>query len=624
LGGYENSFLVDGNTLTEVAGSPYVNFDTTPAPTTGEYLIYVDSGGNLGKVQIGSDLWDTDIYIVDMKNTVAGTGTITWTAASATLTYQAPDDGAAGTAVYIMGDDPSDDPHGYYKLYSSNTDNWVIVRVVGALGGNNSSTITIVKDETDYADEAIIKLAVVNWNNGTETLSNLRDIRSFVTADNRTETEEEHDSDGKHTKVLQQELRVNVGTNDGAIFGLAASMGVIGAAANNSGIYGSASTQGVVGWADGDYGVDAGAGNDYAVYGDAANDYGIFGIAGNNTGVYGKATHDYGGYFLALDNTGVFGSADTYGVYGSAIASYGGYFKASATGVYGSASNTAVYGYAPLLYGGYFKASESAVYASASNTAVYGVASASAVYASAANNTGFYGIASSYGAYITATEQIGIYAEGRDNTAIYAVATNPDTVAALTITGIYSTAANPWSHRYAIAIVGVADNSAATGIYGSAGTAGTGVRGAGVSGVGVLGTCLGDGVAGVLGSQSSSIGVKGLADNTAVYGLAGAAYGVHGKGSSYGIFGSADANVGVYGLADGDTGGYFVASDDVGCKGVAADTGGWFSGGTVGLYIQNTLNVSCATVATNAAVSSGLPVTLSDNTVYVIPLYTTV
>lgn len=545
LGGYENSFLVDGVTLTEVSGSPYVNFDTTPAPTTGEYLIYIDSGGNLDKVQIGSDLWDTDIYIVDMKNTVAGTGTITWTAASASLTYQAPDDGSAGAAVYVMGDNPSDDPSGYYKLYSSNTDNWVIVRVVGALGGNNSSTITIVKDETDYADESMLKLAVVNWNSGTETLSNLRDIRSFVTADNRTETEEEHDADGRHTKVLQQELRVNVGTNNDAIFGSASLRGVVGEAtsiigvygeAPNSGIYGYAATHnGVVGSAETNDGVKGLANSQFGVYGsaetcgvkgEASVDTGVFGWAPyGDTGVKGQATGLYGVYAIA-SGTGVYGSASSTGIYGHGNLIYGGYFTASNTGIYGTAG---------ALYGLYAKASESAIYGSASNTAIYAIVS---------GNTAVYGSAVSRAIYGVANSKIGVYGSA-------------------SVTGGDFAASNTAIKGEAPGVIGGYLQASATGIYGYA----------------EVDTA-------IYARAGGDIGVYAIASSdTGVYGEADASGGAFSANAgNYGVWAQAATNYGAYGHAAGATGVFGSAEDSVGVYGYCGTLGVWGSADYTAVY----------------------------------------
>jgi len=551
LGGFENSFLVDGVTLTEVSGSDEVHFSTVPFPDDGEYLIYVDSAGNLEKVQIGNALWTTNIYLVDMINTVAGTGTIAWDSTAVTggyLTYQAPGDVGPGANVYLMASDPGAAYSGYYKLYSSNTDNWILVEVTGALGVSvPAQNITIVKDETNYAEETMLKICVVNWVGGTQTLSSLRDIRSFITADNRSEAQEDHDTAGQHTKVLQNRLRVRVSSaEDGALMGVAGTMGVWGSALSHSGIVGlAASNVGVYGSAD-----------NIGMFGLAANDTGGAFVA-DNTAVYGTASSIYGGFFRASSSA----------LLASAIDDSAGIFIASEFGVYGTASNRGVCGVAGTDYGGSFSA--------LSHYGVWGTASSLAVAGQAGVVTGAYGYA----------PNTGVVGEGALHVGVYGRAVAGDTGAcgqAAVATGVYGTAVNFGVYGLVASNTGVYGGAVLNvGVYGSAGVD-SGVVGHAIADTGVFGQAVSFGVYGyaatygIYGTADDKIGAFAYAPNTGAFCIAGV---------DTAIYASADGNIGVYAVADvqavyGTADGSAVvgsASNSLGVVGVAKHWAGFFS-----------------------------------------------
>jgi len=494
-GGFKNSFLIDGVTYENITGvnvgsNGSVAFDIVPIPDSGDYLIYLDSSGAPQKLLVaGRDaaqpFWDSDIELIDIRNKTAGNGTITWDDTTETLTWQAPGDGAAGDEVHVAGTTfaTGSNPSGYYKLFSSDTDNWIIVNITGALGAANNSTVTIDMDETDYPEDSLLKLAIVHWRDTTELLSNLRDIRRFTTSDTRPILEQEHDEDGYHTKAFRNQLRVAVESNafiataesGSAIYGevKTGDVAVQGTAAGSYGGYFKASDYGVYAEADNDYGVYGSATNDYGVYGEADNVYGVYGSAPNTavcgiaataTGIYGSAPNE-GVYGIAATNSGVFGSAkNNAGVKGIADSDYG---------VYGSAKNDfGVYGTADEDFG---------VYGRGKNFGVYGSAATnSGVFGTAFGDVGVCGKAANYGGSFTAKTETGLYGEAITNTAGFfactdaaATAANATGIVATAITGIYGEGDS----------IGVRGNG---DVYGVIGAASTGVWGIG-NGVGVYG-----------------------------------------------------------------------------------------------------------------------------------------
>lgn len=373
IGGSENKFLIDGityETIENVAAGTdaIVPFDTSPTTATGDYLIYLDSSAGQNKVSLSDTaLWDTDIYIVDMLNRQAGNCTITWDDSDGTLTYQAAGDAETGDAVTVL-EDTSGNPIGYYKLYSSNSDNWVIVRCVGALGAANSTTFATAMNVNDHPEERILKLAVVNWDLPTEVLSNLRDIRQYATADDKKMLLEEHDSDGAHTIPLRNTFRVGVESGP-AIHGRAVSVtGVYGVASASIGVFGSAA------------GVEGVSGT--------ASRVGVHGVA-SNTGVRGYAS-EYGGVLgIAASSTGVYGSAESKGIVGTASQNIAGSFKIdfSSDGVYrtaliATANNDGVKEFAYGVYGMATCTGGTAVFASGGKVGCWADGS-TGVYASA-------------------------------------------------------------------------------------------------------------------------------------------------------------------------------------------------------------------------------------------------
>ena len=540
LGGYTNSFLVDGVTLTAVVGSIYSNFDTVPIPVSGQYLVYVDSAGAISRVQIGDydDLTSQEfanfanLDIWDMHNNVAGTGEIEWDNATEAIRYKAQGDLAFGDWVYVANDPVVAGNYGTYKVYSSDTDNWIILQFSGVIGASNTETFTVVKDETTYADESTLKLCVVSWDATNEILTNLRDIRRFVTADNRAEFEEEHDEDGYHTKTLRNTLS----------------------------IYNNASDVGLDVVAD-NYGIRAGALTDTALAAYAVGDVGIYGSAAAATGAFIYAGADTGAYITAAVNTGVFAQAagDT-GVLGSAGGDIGVFGKVGGgTAVYGSAGGeVGVYGYAVANTGAYGKA--------AVNLGVYGSAGgATGVFGRAIADTGVYGSAGgATGVFGKAVANTGVYGSAGANRGVYGYA--------LVNTGVYGSVG---------AATGVAGEAVAnTGVYGSAGADG------GVYGYAVANT-------GVFGSAGAATGVAGSAvANTGVYGYAGANVGMYAHAVvDTGLYATAGGNIGVRVAAAGDTGLLASAIGNTGVYGGAAHYGGYFAAGSnwavnnvIGLY----------------------------------------
>jgi len=585
VGSFRNSFLVDGITYTSltgvvVGGTGVINFNIVPLPTTGEYLIYVDSAGEVQKVLIGTSLWTTTIKIVDIENTAAGDGEISWDAAARTLDYTAPGDVAGtGDVVYVMDNEMGGtEVEGYYKLYSGTRDNWVLVFCDGDLGITQSTTFAIEKNSTDNPDEAILKLCVVNWVSGTSTLADVRDLRKFVTADTSPLLLEEHDAAGNHTRVLAKSL--HVAAYGYGVYGSAhKGAGVIGEAASRYGVAGYAQTGGVYGTAVTNTGVRGIAGVDYGVEGSAAGSYGVygtavaFGVFGTATsigvcgsalsncgvfgqavssaikgqaaasiGVFGYAVSNTGVYGQALDNTGVHGKAnDNYGVYGEAVASdYGVYGTAGRDyGVYGKAvSSFGVFGRA-LSYGVKGQATSYGVIGDADKYGVHGTAINVAVYGNAEIDTGVYGYAST---------DYGVKGEAAESYGVYGVASTMGVYGTANEAGVYgsaSTSGVEGSASVSIGVYGSAPNYGVKGVAGEVGTPGN---------FGVIGTAYGNN--GVYGSASGILGVAGVASDTAVYGEAANNYGVRGSaGVSHGVYGQA-ATIGVAGVGVTETGVY--------------------------------------------------------------------
>ena len=527
LGGYENSFLIDGKTLTEVTGSPYVNFDITPIPTSGQYLIYIDNAGGLHKVQIGdyddalvrefTNFNNLDIW--DIHNLVAGTAEIEWAqnlgTSDGAIRYKAPGD-AFGDWVQVAAGvpgTPATGNWGIYKVYSSDTDNWIILQFNGAIGVSNTETFTTVQDETDYAAETMLKLCVVSWNATTEQLTNLRDIRRFVTADNRTEFEEEHDEDGAHTKTLRNIFRVYT-DSEGAVDASADSYGVLGRAGAVIGVYGYAA--------------------DTAVYGSVPNDSAGYFKANDATGVYGSGVNFMGGYFRA-NNIGLFGTAvadtgaylgaNNSAVVGSALVNTAGHFKAD--------GNIGVYGLAVGDTGGYFKAANSAVVGSVlANTAAYYKADVDiAVYGTAVGNTGGYlkaansavvgSVLGNAGGYFKADVNVGVYGTAVGNTGGYFKANNSAVVGSALVD-----TAGHFKADGAIAVYGSAPNTAGRFIANVA----TAIDATAVNATAIY-------------ASAPTRGIRAdVAGNTAMFGSAVGSFGLRGDAGHLAGFFAADSN----------------------------------------------------------------------------------
>ena len=513
-GSMKNSFLIDGisyDVLTGyAAGIPgSLSFDIIPAPTSGDYLIYVDSKGNPQYVKIAEyaplNIGDTqvlfspDIAIMDMHNQVAGTGRLDWDATNERLRWSSPADGGDalgyGPSVYLMGASDTTNSYGFYKVYSQNLVDWILVICTGTapLGISAASTFNIDKNETQHPDDSLLKIGIVTWNVLGEIHATMRDIRRFNTSDNREEVEEEHDENGCHTKVIKTWFRARAtkaaiygraivetgvfgeafggatgvygsASSDYGVYGLVgANYGVFGSAAGAYGVYGKANgnyaiygttpnNYGVYGGADGDYGVRGSAGNNYGVRGDADGAFGVYGAALANVGVGGSAAFDYGVYAEARGNYGVYGTADgDYGVRGEAGANYGVRGDAAGNyGVYGNAAvNSGVVGIAGGIVGvaGFAPATGGKFEAQVGNYGVSASAAAdTAIYGSAVNDVGMCG---------KAGNDYGVYGSAAGNYGGYFVAP------AANVTGI----------------VGIAQGNGATGIYGRGGAAGFGVGG---------------------------------------------------------------------------------------------------------------------------------------------------
>lgn len=589
LGGYNNSYLVDGriyDTLTGVTAGNYgyITFDTTPQPAAGDYLIYVDSAGALQKVLIGgyvagsvpeNPFWTANIQILDIYNTTAGTGTLNWDTADSSLTWTAPGD-AVGPKVYLQTGTST----GIFKVYSDN-DDWILLEIsAGGLGATNSSNITITKDETDYADESMLKICIVNWTGGgagSEQLTDLRDIRSYVTADNREEVQEEHDSEGRHTKILQQQFRVNAGTDSFAIYGAASDVGVYGRADSETGVYGWASETGVKGSASDSIAVHASAPNsaliasagvDYAIIGQARS-YGVVGSATQRYGVLGVADVAIGAYVVAPD-TALVVSADDLAITATVANDNAIIAIADNSAIYAAASDDiALNAVAANNYA--IKATalaDVAITATADNDAIKVTAGGNkAISASVAGNTC---------AILQANADTGVYAIADGQHAVYATASSSGVAVVVDVaTGVYADGgAREGVHGWADT-TGVYGGALNTGIMGEA-NVNYGVYGT-ASSIAIYGKATDNGVYGAA-SDENGIGVYGRAlDDISGTGVAGRAGSGAGGAGAIGVYGEAGANaVGVYGIA-GDTGVYGEVTGAGGFGGRFVNNGGAFA-----------------------------------------------
>jgi hypothetical protein len=654
IGSYLNSFLIDGNTFTEIDGyTPpnrgIISFDSSPSPLVGDYLIYLDSKAALKSVRIGTGgtaagyaLWNANVHILDIKNQQAGTGYINWDNGGGgnerTLSYKSPYDvGLAnpyGTSRHVLVDSTESQ---IFKLYSYTESDWIIVEIAAgsSLGGDqlNYAIGNIDLNDSEIPDDSILRVAMVYWDAVSEQLSDLRDLRRFVTFDGNSLFEEEHDSEGLHTKVLRSNLKIDVGIPNqyglevyagaNAINGYARSSlafygsvgagssscalfdagysAVIGSVTNNYGVVGSAGGSfGVFGTAS-RYGV-AGIASQFGVYGSATNVLGVYGAA-VESGAYGYAASSYGVVGSAVIQIGVLGSAQTIGVMGAAIR----------TGVYGAAASTGVYGTAAVSHGVIGAAADSAVAGSAGNVGVAGIAATNyGVFGSAAGYYGVYGVASN-SAIVGSASKVGIVGFG--TSAIRGVASGSAVATNSAIIGVYGSATNVGSTSYAYGVVGEVSNaSPGAAVYGRNLGNGPGVYGQGNS-VGVVGSGSACGVSGVGvlgGSFSGVVGVYGVGqDGGAFLGYAsvpGTVYGVSAGATNLGntvgavaLYGEVATGTAVKGIADSlyGVGGYFTGATGVFASGppaIAAATA-IIASAPVALVISGLISATGATTS---------------------------
>jgi hypothetical protein len=682
LGGHNNNFLIDGRMFDQLNGitpptQGVLSFDTTPAPSTGDYLLYIDRDGDLQKVHIGQGassndyvFWDDVIQFVDMKNRMSGAGELYWNNVTCTLSWRSPYDislgNPAGTPIAVLRL-PDFTFSGYCKLRSYTEDDWVIVQLSGNLGASwlapPYTVSNIELEESLVPEDEILKLGVVHWNAIAEDLDYLRDSRQFFTSDVSPSFLEEHNSDGTHTKVIQNTLQVGRGSNDygfmvgASQYGICISCidsygiiidaqdyavsahaqltaaycygesgigvygtgftGVYGAAPWGPAIQGSAVVYGVVGEAAA-LGV-AGYASNTAIYATASSLSAIVGIARSHSGICGFAqSGDYGVYGSASGRYGLYGIAATSGIVGTA-ASYGLVGVATAIGIFGTASSTAILGYA--------SANKGVCGFADGNTAIYGEAGGIyGVYGYAGSESGVFGTAvSSYGVFGKASK-IGVYGLANTN-GVYgsAVAEN----------GVVGFASNTGVYGYASESCGVFATAASsyavyakankTGIYATAATCGVSVLVNDSVGVYVLAT----NNTGVYAQAQATAMFGSALGNTAVfgkalsYGIFGSANvtGVCGRAGSLGVYGSATDSNGVYGKADvingiygeapnygivGSVAGIYgvagVAGAGIGVYGTAPDYGGYFEANTNGLAVSagtTGVSVSAGSTALN-------------------------
>lgn len=559
-GTYANSFLIDGQIIPVLNGVPagapgYVQFSPI-TEASADYMIYVDNNGNQLAVRIATYtpaapgdynvLFSANIRIYDIHNSTQGNGTLTWDDAARTLKWRSPADALIGfgTPQYVIEEDWGSGNHsGYYKLYSNNGTDWILVRVLGAIGGAGTSTFDVRKDEASYADESILKLAVVTWNQTDEVLVNIRDIRRFVSSEIRPHVEYEHDEFGLHTKVLRQELRIGVESqglhamaqDQQAIFGevVTGNTAVYGSAGSLLGVQGIASASGVYGYA-----------TNTAVLGSALNTVGAYGRA-SATGV-GASAVETGVYATAAVNTAI------YGVGGRNLAVYG--FVTNATNAFAE-NITGMYGVAEAT--------------PAANSQVFGVYGNATNAATAASATGVFGKAVAGTGVVGSGGIVGVFGN-----CVTAFAGTGSATAAETAYGVNAFATNATNQGSAIGVRGSVGGLLATAVYGSAPT-GTGVYGAAS-------------LRGVVGSASNTAVYGTAATATAVYGAAALATAVYGVASTYGGYYSAINSVALQAVADADFGVYASAKSSMGVYGQAnVNYAGYFKVSNVNVGYAN-------------------------------------
>ena len=615
LGGFNNSFLVDGTTLDSLAGITAGSEGSTLFTVdiaNGDYLIYVTNDGQLHKLSIASPtgpgdnpLWNSYIRIIDIENTVVGTCTVSWNVTSRSLSYQpADEEDDVGAPVYL----PATNYTGYYKVYSANETNWVIVEVTGDLGTTSSRSFTCSKENTTYPNESMLKLCVVNWAPGDETLSVLRDVRSYVTADNRAQAEEEHDTRGKHTKVLGQALRVAVATGPGLAAWASTSNAVIASAsataisavAQNNVIYANAVlNNGVVAIAS-VTAVNASASNAAvlarasvsAVVASATNSLAVYATAPTNA-IYGAAGNCA---IKGVAASAIGGAAFVFGIEGTAINSFAG-SEQYALGMYAHIDN----GTALLAR---VHASGYGVFADATaGTALYGLVpvggSGKAVYA---HNQGT-GIA----LVASASARTAIYATAPSSAIVGSVDSLAGTQAVIGIAsyqGVYGLASN-------VGVIGVATGSDPGWIYaiegfvdknlGATASRAVGVVGHVNTGTGVYGQANSDGV-GVYGSAKDKWGVLARADGS---------FAIDASAPTYGIYGYA-GNVAIKGYGASSVG---AGTTIYGIEAVAANASAGFQQNAVALYAH--LDSGTAVMAKASVLGTGVYTSAPTNALYV-------
>lgn len=678
-GGNNNSFLIDGLTYTLIDGvasgvDAYVPFDPV-SDTSGDYLIYLDSSGAQKKVQVAAGTQPviggafTGLSILDMRVESAGSCTLDFTTGSVySVTFTSPGD-SAGDVVYLSNRYPLTNREEYYKIYSNNGVDWIVIGVSNIGVANYDTTFTTALNETDYPVESILKLALVHWNQTTEILSDLRDIRQFTTSDTTEILLNEHDADGNHTKPFKNKLEVatdsyavlaRAHSGGYAVFGSADSYGVAGYGSASVGVMGYGDVKGVsatavysIGLAAEapTYGVSASAENT-AIYGTADSSIGIYGEAFTGTGVYGSAVLSQGVVGIADGIYGVYGDAAQAGVYGTAssagvlgaASTYGVKGEANESfGVHGVASTYGVVGLASVSYG---------VSGSAGETGVAGYGFAVGVQGKA-NYWGVYGSAVSAGV-VAEAGSYGVSASVLDDRALVGTAVSSYGVSAKAgVTGVYGSGVTSYGVYGSASQYGVYGSASQHGVYGAAvgsmlgdvtGLVGTGFNSqVPANAIGVYGEAYGYGVSGYgthMGGKFVGQSYGGLVSGS-VAGLTCVGEGSTGGYVWGGVFEATNssvvtAEVGVYGSAQSGTGvkGYGGAlggsfgAQATGLQVSALITGGIIDGGNIAAQFRNTLGWSAALVNKSAnSYGYGIPIVVSTPGgllgTYVIPLYST-